>query len=296
MIAGVEPMLAAYGLRIDVAGVPVIDGLSFETTGAQVLVLGAARALFEGFSGLRPVVRGGLRIQGMTPVRAIRAGIVACAPLDPPMPGRWTVGQYVRWSAQLSGLPRDARRAKCADALHAMQLEAMAGVRLSAAPLPVRRGAALAAALATGARSLLVEDPVVGLPEEAARPFARVLSRALKGLRSVLFAGRIPLESPLALAAEEAVLIEGSRVASQGNPAEIASAQEVISLRVQGDVDAFARAVEAQGGHASVTDNTVHPARMRVELGPLASRDLLRIAVDTRAVIFELRPLARAFA
>jgi hypothetical protein len=33
-----------------------------------------------------------------------------------------------------------------------------------------------------------------------------------------------------------------------------------------------------------------------VDLGPLAARDLLRIAAESRAVVVELRPLARAFA
>jgi hypothetical protein len=35
---------------------------------------------------------------------------------------------------------------------------------------------------------------------------------------------------------------------------------------------------------------------VRVELGPIAARDVLRIAAESQAVVVELRPLARAFA
>src|ERR1700722_1964053 len=99
-------LLSASSVRVDVDGVPALDGLSLATTGDKVLVLGAARALFEAAAGLRSVLRGDLGVDGRPPKEAAREAAVACAPLDPPLPGRWTLMQYVHWSARLVGYSR----------------------------------------------------------------------------------------------------------------------------------------------------------------------------------------------
>jgi ABC-type multidrug transport system ATPase subunit len=289
------PLLAATGLRVDVGGTPALDGLTLATTGERVLVLGAARALFEAAAGLRAPSRGEVRVEGAEPRAATSGGVAACAPMDPPMPPAWTVLQYVTWSARLAGHPRATARGLADEAVERMQLGRVAGTRLGAAAPAFRRGTVLAAALATGARTLLVEDPLSGLPYEAARPFARVVARALGELRAVVFAGRLPLESPLALVADEALVIDGSEVSTQGAPAEVAASERTLALRVHGDVEAFARGVEAGGGRAQVTVGAPPPVHVRVELGPLAARDLVRIAAESHATVVELRPLARTF-
>ncbi len=290
------PLLAASGLRVDVGGSPAIDGLTLATTGDRVLVLGAARALFEAAAGLRAPSRGEILVEGTSPRVAVGGGAVASASLDPPMPPGWTVLQYVTWSARLTGHPRATARAMAGEALEQMRLERMATTKLGAAAPTTRRAAVLAAALATGARTLLVEDPLPGLPSEAERPFARVVARALGERRVVVFAGRMPLESPLALAADEALVIDGAVVSAQGAPGELAAGERTVALRVHGEVAAFAQAVQAAGGRAEVSVGAAPPVHVRVELGPLAARDLLRIAGEHDAVVMELRPVARAFA
>ena len=290
------PLLAVSGLRVDVGGSPAIDGLTLATTGDRVLVLGAARALFEAVAGLRAASRGEIRVEGAAPRTAVSEGSVACAPLDPPLPPAWTVLEYVTWSARLAGHPRATARAMAGDALDRMLLVGVAATRLGAVAPATRRGTVLAAALATGARTVLVEDPLSGLPSEAARPFARIVARARGELRAAVFAGRVPLESPLALAADEALVIDGAEVTAQGAPGELAANERTLALRVHGDVAAFVRAVEAGGGHAVAAAAAPPPVHVRVELGPLAARDLLRIAAESRAVVVELRPLARALA
>ncbi|HEY1696746.1 MAG TPA: hypothetical protein VGG39_31505 [Polyangiaceae bacterium] len=289
-------LLAASSLRVDVGGWPAIDGLSFATTGDHVLVLGAARALFEAAAGLRAPGRGEVLVDGSSPTVAVREGRMACAPRDPPMPRSWTHLQYVTWSARLAGHPRGTARAMALEALERLNLASMAKAKLLSATTAAKRGVVLAAAIATGAPVLFVEDPLTGLVPDAARAFARVVARAIGDRRTVLFAGRLPLESPLALGADEAVVVDGALVEAQGPPAEIAAAATTLSLQVHGDVAVFARAVEAAGGRATVTEGAPSPVHVRVELGPLAARDLVRIAAETNAVVLELRPLARAFA
>lgn len=289
-------LLTAAAVRIDVAGSPVLDGLSLSSSGEHVLVMAAPRPLFDAFSALRGPVRGELRVEGVAPKEAVRQGQVACAPRDPPMPPTWTVHQYVSWSARLVGHSRSTARQLADDAIERLSLGPLARAKLGGAAPGTRRGTVLAAAVATGAPGLLLEDPLLGLPDEVARPFARVVARLLADRRGALFAGRLPLESPLALWADEAIVLDGSQVVAQGPPAEIAAAERTLALRVHGDAGAFARAVEAEGGLALVQAITPTEARVRVELGPLAARDVMRIAGEARTVVVELRPLSSAFA
>ena len=100
-----DPVLLASDVRVDVDGVPGCEGLSFRTKGEHVLVLGAPSALFRATVGLLPVTRGTLTIRGAPSDEAVGFGLIAGAPLDPPLPPRWTVHEYVAWSARLSGAP-----------------------------------------------------------------------------------------------------------------------------------------------------------------------------------------------
>ncbi len=243
-------LLQASSLRLDVAGTPTVggvDGLTLTTTGERVLVLGAPAALFEAAAGLRQPSRGEIRVEGMAPIDAVRARIAAGAALDPPMPPTWTPRRYVEWSARLAGHGRAEARELAAEAIARTKLEPVADARLRLAALATRRATVIAAALATGATTLLLEDPLPGLPAETAPAFARVLARACSDRRTAFFAGRVPLESPIALDADEAIVLCGSSVAAQGAPAEIAADERSFSLRIVGDVGAFARAVAERG-------------------------------------------------
>ena len=290
------PSLACSHLRVDVGGVPAVDGLTLRSTGEHVLVLGAARALFEAAAGLRPAAHGEVLVEGMQPRQAIRARASAGAPLDPALPAKWTVLQYVTWSARLAGHSRSTASALTEEALARMQMAATVRTKLGVAPVSIRRATVIAAALATGASTLLIEDPASGLSDDSAHSLARVVARAHDDRKTILFTSRVRLESPLALAADEAVVVEGPDVVAQGPPAEIAAAERTLSLRVAGNIEAFRKAIETRGGRAEFNGAAPPPCHVRVELGPLAAHDLVRLATECGALVIELRPLSRAFA
>jgi ABC-type multidrug transport system ATPase subunit len=239
-------------------------------------------------------------VAGVAAADAARFGVATGAPLDPPLPPRWTVREYVTWSARLCGQSRAVANAYSADALERLELAQYASVRLGAASVAIRRGTVLAAALVSGVRVLLLEDPTVGLGDDVAHAFARRIARALADRRVIFFASRIPLESPLALAGDEAFVLRGSHVAAQGAPAEIAAAERSFSLAVAGDVRALASALVAEGASllAPIPEGpgTEGPARLAVHLGPLRTFDVLRLAASHAATVVELRPIAGAFA
>jgi ABC-type multidrug transport system ATPase subunit len=285
------PLFQLSSARIDVEGVPAVDGLSLETSGDRVVVLGGPKAFFEAVGGVRTPSHGEVRVRGVPARRAARSGQVASAPLDAPLPPRWTARDYATWGARLSG--RDKRNAQSL-AEQALALMKIASIdeRLVNASLLTRRSVSVAGALATGAETILLEDPIAGLPDDAARNLARVTLRALEGRGWALFAARLPLESPFAMDADEAIVITGSRVLSQGAPVELASRERAYALRVLGPAEDFARLATARGARVSGTGGD-----LAVDLGPsLAVSDLLRFAVEAEATVLELEPVGHAFA
>ena len=285
------PLLEAEQVRVDDAGVPAIDGLTLATTGEHVLILGAPRALFEAASGVRGVAHGALRVRGESAREALRSTHIAGAPLDPAMPPAWSARKYVTWSARLCGHARASAAELAKDAIDRMRITSLADAPLARATPQMRRGIVIAAALATGAPVITLEDPLVELPEEQARALARVISEALADRAWLVFAARMPLSSPLALQADEALVLSRTAVAAQGAPSELAARERAYALRLHGETAAFARRVAERGGHVGGT-----ASHLTVDLGALTTRELMAIALESNAVILELWPLSGAFA
>jgi ABC-type multidrug transport system ATPase subunit len=288
-----RPLLEVVRVRVDVGGVPQVDGLSFTTTGERVLVLAAPRALFEAAAALTGVRHGELLVSGVLPRVAVSRGLVASAPLGLPLPPSWSALEYVTWSARLAG-----HRAQDSDdlarrSLRDLKLDAIAGVRLRLVPLAARRALGVAAAVATGAATLLLEDPLRDLPDDAARSLARTVVRATEGLRTVIFAPRSSLASPLSIDADEVIVLGANSVMAQGAPAEVAARDRTYSLRVHGRGASFAQLAEARGARVSGRGSL-----WTVDLGssPLAPTDILDMAAASDTVVLDLRPLSYSFA
>jgi ABC-type multidrug transport system ATPase subunit len=286
-----DPLLHADSVRVD-DGVPVVENLTIETTGTNVAVVGAARALFEAMCGVRPIVRGTLRICGMDPRVAIRAGAMASAPIDVPVPARWTVHEFARENARLAGQAKSVADKLAKDAVHAMQLDAYAAKKLAGTDVSVKRAAMIAAALATGAGVIVVQDFTAGLPDAAARSLAKLFVAACEGRRWIVFAGRLALSSPIGLHADEALLFAGGRFVCAGLPAEIAARERTYTVRTSGEAEPFAAKLRERG---AVVEGI--PGGLTVTMPEdLATHELVALARDSNVVVLELLPLSGALA
>ena len=213
-----NPVLEAKGLRVDVDGVPKVDSLTLTTTGDRVLVLAGPGALFQASAGMVQPRHGEILVDGLSPRSAVEQRLMASAPLDPPLPPSWKLREYVLWSARLAGLSKGDADAASVDVIDRLKLQALASMRLRLVATPARRAVVVAAALATGATTLLLEDPLRGLPEDAARGLARALVRATAGLRTVIFAARASLSSPLSSTPTRRSSSTAARLWGRGRP------------------------------------------------------------------------------
>jgi ABC-type taurine transport system ATPase subunit len=272
--------------------VPACDGLTLQTRGDRVLVLGAPRVVFEATCALRPVMRGLLRVRGSEPGAAVRGAIVAGAPLDPPLPPKWTALEYITWSARLAGRSSADAKTLAKDAVARVQLGALSTAVMDRMVPHGRRAVVVAAALATGARVIALEDPLATLPEEIARSWAKVIVQALADRSWMVFAPRVSLTSPLALNAEEALMVSSSRLDAQGPPAEIAAADRRFVARIHsaGPLETLGLRLSEHGATMSIQG-----AQVLLDLGAsMTTADLLGLCAELDATVVELVPVARA--
>lgn len=287
-------MIDLADVRVDVGGVPEVDGLSVQSASNRIALLGGGRGLFEALAGMRPTARGKVVIGGSDPRTALREGTLAAAPLDPAVPPKWTAGAYAAWSARLAGRPSNAAEKDANDVLRALGVDPT--TVLGKAPRELVRGTLIGAAIATGAKTIVLADPSEGIDARLARQLGKATCAALEGRNWILFANALPLASPFALEVEEAFVLRDARIVARGAPAEIAALERSYIVRVLGDVAAFAKAVEVAGGRVHEDSAGESRETMSVDLGAeLQVRDLFALAEDSNASLVEVLPLGRAF-
>ena len=96
----------------------MIESLDLQTRGDRVVVLGAAESLLAALCGaprgaavgepddLARVVGGSLQVLGRDVASGAHREVMGFAPLDPPLPGSWSVEDYLGWGLRLGGVPR----------------------------------------------------------------------------------------------------------------------------------------------------------------------------------------------
>jgi ABC-type multidrug transport system ATPase subunit len=204
---------------------------------------------------------------------------------------------YAAWSARLAGVGRTEANARAQGALEKLGVRGESRALLRGASQVVRRATSIAAALATGARAIFVEDPTPSLDDDAAASLLTLVERALDGRAWGLFAARAPLTSPLVAAAEEALVFMGGALVEKGAPTALATRERRYAVDAQGAGESLATKVAGRGITVESVVTGPGCARFVVELPEGGTtRDLFACAEEAGAVVVELRPIARAFA
>jgi ABC-type multidrug transport system ATPase subunit len=208
------------------------------------------------------------------------------------MPPRWSVREYVEWSARLSGVPSSPASALARVAIERLELGPLATTELARLVPHAARATLVAAALATSAEIVALEDPLGALADEVAAGFATILAAAIADRSWLVFAPRVPFTSALALAADEVLIASGGRIVAQGSPAEVARQDRRFVGRLHGDPAAIGPALAARGARLEE-----HGSHLLFDLGDaLTTSELFAICASRDVVLLELLPVARALA
>jgi ABC-type multidrug transport system ATPase subunit len=284
-------LLRAEGLRIDVDGAAQVENATFEARGRSLALLGDGQALIAAIAGRADVRSGKLQIEGFDVGlrEQLRAGTIGLAPLDPPLPPRWTVRDYLGWGARLAGQSRTLAQKSADQTLRAMGLDAMAGRQLETLGTGEKRTAVLAQAIVTQPRVLVAASPLSGLAGgEADYVFAAfaAAARDRKWIASLsnLYAGSV--EHRLAASADDLLVFASGRLVRQGKLQGIEEKTVGYTLMLRGKATEFREALRARGVELSGG-----PQRFFLELPPrLGPSDLLALSAEIGAPIIELVP------
>jgi ABC-type cobalamin/Fe3+-siderophores transport system ATPase subunit len=260
-----EPVLLAEQLRIAVGGAVVVDELNLRTRGDRVALGGDVSALLGALLGVpRPaaaphgrepgararVVAGSLRLLGADVGRGEHHTLAGLAPLDPPLPGRWTLEDYVQAGARLAGAGSRQARDWSAATFERLGLSAARRRLLRSAPLAERRAAVIAQAVVAEPRVLVAEAPLSGLDPRAAAFVTEVLRRATAGRAAVLsFARVLPPghESEVVATATDLCWLGAGRLLLHGEPREGLTRARWLELTVAANAEGLRQELAALG-------------------------------------------------
>jgi branched-chain amino acid transport system ATP-binding protein len=225
------PVLSVSGLQKRFGGVLAVDGVSLDLAEGELHAVigpnGAGKTtLIHLLSGaLCPsagtILLGGRDITGLAMHRRVRLGLARSYQITSLFPD-FTVLENLALAIQGTSGQHDPEGARAE--LETVGLGARADLRAGALAHGERRQLELGLALATGARILLLDEPMAGMAaEEAARIVG--LLEALKGRRTILLVEH-DMDAVFRLADRISTLVYG-RVIASGTPEDIRRHPEV---------------------------------------------------------------------
>jgi cobalt/nickel transport system ATP-binding protein len=201
--------------------------------GERVVLLGGngagKSALLQWMAGVLPRQGGSCTVDGAevsSPRQAVAAGIgLLVQDPDDHLLGS-TVREDVELGPQNLGLPAEERRARVAEALAAVAIEALAEREIETLSLGERKRAALAGVLAMRPRWLLLDEPTAGLePAAEERLDATLRALADAGIAVVCATHAIDWAARFA---SRVIVLGGGAVLADGAPREVLVREELL--------------------------------------------------------------------
>jgi hypothetical protein len=206
---------------------------------------------------------------------------IAGAPRDPRLPASWSIAEYVTWSARLAGVPAFEARKSAAAAIAKLELGPLAKSKLGPLAPHARRAAVIAAAVATYADVVAIEDPLGGLLDDQAAALGGILSTAFEGRAVLVF---VPRTAP-SFVDEAIVFGRGGVIDAQGRPGDLDHDAKRFWLRLTSHSAAVADRLSALGAVVEP-----HAQALLVDVGPLTTREIVAACAAEDAFILELLP------
>lgn len=190
-------MLSLERVEVAIQGARILRGvdLALEAGGRLALVgrNGAGKTTtFRAIMGLVPLRSGSIRLDGVDlaglPAHRRTALGIGYAPEDRRLFATFTVEENLRLPAEVLGLPAGERRARLERVFELLpELRELRDRKAGTLSGGQGKMAALARALVTGTRLLLLDEPFQGLAPALARRYGEILARLVERERALAF-------------------------------------------------------------------------------------------------------------
>jgi ABC-2 type transport system ATP-binding protein len=247
----VENLIKRYG------SVAAVDGISFDVGQGEVVGLlgpnGAGKSTtMRILTGAMPPTEGLVEVAGhdvtLAPFEVKRR--VGYLPEVPPLYPEMKVGSYLRFVAELKGVPRKDRTRRVGDALARCWLEERKDQPIEQLSKGYRQRVGLAQAILHDPDLLILDEPTSGLdPRQIIE--VRQLIRDLAGDHTVVLSSHILGE--IAASVQRIVVINRGRVVAADSVERLSQrfgGGEHVSVQVRGDADALRRMLPTVAGVA----------------------------------------------
>jgi len=292
---GAAPTLELHQFAVRSAGPAWKAPLSLRSAAPRVALVGDWEPLFQVLHCRAEVASGAASVLGNALESAIFRGILGFAACDPPLPGSFTVSEYLVHAARLthgslSRAQKDAQRA-----LERYGLVELAKRQLGALVSHQRRALGIALATLTAPPVVCLETPLRGLDAPSADYISRLCIEAATHSRLMLSSNLPTSPSPersLLDTCDEVFVIARGELVAQGAPSSVFAVGSRYALWVSGEkIAIFVSALRARGVRV---DARAEPGRFHVELprtGNESTDELLDTALEQGVIVLQLEPL-----
>ncbi|MCC6588797.1 MAG: ABC transporter ATP-binding protein [Bryobacterales bacterium] len=277
------PVIELDRLRVNLGGREILQGLSGQLSGRTIGLLGPNGAgkstLINTLLGFYPIASGSARLMGLTvgpQTRAIRA-MAGYMPENDAFFAGMTAVNFVRYMAELSGLPREAALERAHEALFYVGLGEARYRPLGQYSLGMRQMAKLAQAIVHGPKLVILDEPTNGLDPPARRRMIRLI-KEMRDTGEMHIVMCSHLLRDVEETCEEVLILKQGRVVHISNlDEERRLNKRFLELEIAGMANGFLDAAARLG--CECTSPT--EGRVRMILGEgVEMRDIYRLACE----------------
>jgi ABC-2 type transport system ATP-binding protein len=291
MATDATPVIELLGLEVRFGQRTILDNLHGSLSGRAIGLLGPNGAgkstLINTLMGFYPPFRGTARIFGhdiRSDLRRVR-NLIGYMPENESFIAGMSAVAFVRYMAELSGLPSDAALERAHEALFYVGLGEARYRKLEQYSLGMKQLAKLAQAIAHGPKLLFLDEPTNGLDPPARQRMIRLIRdiRERGDLHLILCSH---LLRDVEECCEEVLILKQGRIVHYSNlEEERRSNRKFLELETGGDGAPFAEAVRNLGCECALAGER----RIKMVLtGGVEIRDLYRLAAEHSTVIRKL--------
>jgi len=286
-----QPVIELDGLEVRFGQRTILHGLKASLSGRAIGLLGPNGAgkstLINTLMGFYLPSRGTARIFGRDIRRDVRRvrGVIGYMPENESFIAHMSAVAFVRYMAELSGLPSDAALERAHEALFYVGLGEARYRKLGEYSLGMRQLAKLAQAIAHGPKLLFLDEPTNGLDPPARRRMIALIRdiRERADVRLILCSH---LLRDVEECCEEVLILKDGNIVHQSNLEEERRAnRKFLELETDGDGERFAEGVRAMGCECAIAGER----RLKMVLTEgVQIRDLYRLANERGTQIRKL--------